>query len=64
MIGDEPDLADIAARFPAWEAWRGIEGLMHGRIKGAAPPVIVTGDDVQDLDDEIVRWEGQHEGES
>ena len=61
MTGEEPTLADVGARFPAWEAWRGIDGMFHARIRGATPPVMVRGESPQDLMDEIARWEGLHE---
>jgi hypothetical protein len=61
MTGEEPAIESIAAEFPRWEPWRGIDGLFHARIKGATPPVMVRGEDVQDLIWEIERWEGNHD---
>jgi len=61
MTGDDPTLADVDARFPHWEVWRGIDGLFHGRIKGATPPVLVRGESPDDLADQIVRWERLHD---
>ncbi len=61
MTGDQPTLADVAQRWPRWEAWQGINLLWHARIKGATPPVMVHGEEVQDLMDEIQRREGQHD---
>jgi hypothetical protein len=61
MRSDEPELVDVGARFPAWEAWRGISGLFHARMKGRTPPVIVTGESAEDLMGQIVRWEGLHD---
>lgn len=60
MNGEEPTLADIASRFPRWEAWQGIDLLWHARIKGATPPVMVHGEDVRDLMDAIQGWEELH----
>ena len=60
MTHQAPELSGLADRFPRWEAWRGIDGFFHARIKGATPPVMVRGEDVQDLVDEIMRWEGRH----
>lgn len=60
MTHEEPELAGLAARFPRWEAWQGIDRLWHARIRGATPPVMVHGEDIQDLGDQIVRWEGAH----
>jgi hypothetical protein len=50
---DEVTQAQIAAEFPLWETWDGIDGLRHARIVGATPPVIVRGDDWTDLLDQI-----------
>jgi hypothetical protein len=61
MTGDDPTLADVGARFPRWEVWRGIDGLFHARIKGATPPVLVRGESPDDLGDQIARWERLHE---
>ncbi len=49
----------ILAEFPGWSIWQGIEGLWHARIKGATPPVIVTGEDLTDLRDQIRGYEGR-----
>ena len=45
----------LADEYPDWEPWLGIDSLWHARIKGATPPVIVTGEDLADLRDEIRR---------
>jgi hypothetical protein len=52
----------IAAEFPAWEAWQGIDRLWHARIRGATPPVMVHGEDLVDLRDQIIRYQGRYEG--
>jgi len=61
----------IAEEFPGWEAWQGIDRLWHARIRGsgssirdqrseaspgATPPVMVHGEDLLDLRDQIKRW--------
>jgi hypothetical protein len=60
MDGRDVDRADSAAglagEFPGWEAWQGIDRLWHARIRGAIPPVMVHGDDLVDLRDEIIRY--------
>jgi len=50
------DEAQIADEFPDWEAWQGIEGLWHARIRGATPPVMIHGEDVVDLRDQIIEY--------
>jgi hypothetical protein len=49
------DAAGLAGEFPGWEAWQGIDRLWHARIRGAIPPVMVHGDDLVDLRDQILR---------
>jgi hypothetical protein len=51
---DGPTVESIADEFPDWEPWQGIEGLWHARIRGATPPVMVTGEDLMDLRDQII----------
>jgi len=48
------DAAQIAGEFPGWEAWQGIDRLWHARIRGATPPVMVHGEDLVDLRDQII----------
>jgi hypothetical protein len=50
----------ITAEFPAWEAWQGIDWLWHARIRGATPPVMVHGEDLVDLRDQIIGYQGRH----
>jgi hypothetical protein len=59
-FSEHPD--QIAAEFPAWEAWQGIDRLWHARIRGATPPVMVHGEDLVDLRDQIIRHQGRYEG--
>jgi hypothetical protein len=51
----EPTEQSLAAEFPAWECWQGIDRLWHARIRGATPPVMVHGEDLMDLRDQILR---------
>jgi hypothetical protein len=61
MTTDDITAESIAEEFPGWEAWQGIEGLWHARIKGATPPVMVHGQDLADLRDEVKRKLSQME---
>ena len=47
-------VAEIAAEFPGWEAWQGIDRLWHARLRGATPPVMVHGEDLIDVRDQII----------
>jgi hypothetical protein len=50
------DAAQIAGEFPGWEAWQGIDRMWHARVRGATPPVMVHGEDLVDLRDQIIRY--------
>ena len=56
--------AEIAEEFPGWEAWQGIDRLWHARICGATPPVMVHGEDVVDLRDQIIVYLRRAEAEA
>jgi hypothetical protein len=45
----------IEAEFPGWETWQGVDRLWHARIRGATPPVMVHGEDLVDLRDQVKR---------
>ena len=49
----EPDLDDVRAMFPHWEVWQGIAGLVYARKSLTSPPVVIRGEDPQDLIDQI-----------
>ena len=51
----------LATEFPAWEAWQGIDLLWHARIRGAVLPVMVHGEDLADLRDQIRACIGRQE---
>ena len=57
------DEAQIAREFPGWEAWQGVDRLWHARIRGATPPVMVHGEDLVDLRDQIIRHQRRAEEE-
>jgi hypothetical protein len=54
-LNGEPTPGSIAKEFPEWECWQGFGSLWNARIKGATPPVMVWGEDLMDLHDQIVR---------
>jgi hypothetical protein len=47
--------ASIEAEFPGWETFRGVDRRWHARIRGADMLVMVHGDDLEGLREEIVR---------
>jgi hypothetical protein len=54
LMDTDNDAAQIAGEFPGWEAWQGVDRLWHARIRGATPPVMVHGEDLVDLRDQII----------
>jgi hypothetical protein len=32
--------APLRGQFPRWEAWRGVGGLLYGRLRKSSPPVV------------------------
>jgi hypothetical protein len=55
------DASDIATEFPGWEAWQGMNRLWHARIRGATPPVMVHGENLTEVRDQIIayQWRSQ-----
>jgi hypothetical protein len=57
-----PDpLAALRGRFPGWQAWRGVSGLLYARRLRTSPPVIVRATTADDLAAKITEHErGKH----
>ena len=60
--GHDLDLSreELERQFPRWHMWKGIAGLWYASRRGSSPPVVVRGEDLVDLRDEIRRWTGTH----
>ena len=60
--GHDLDLSreELERQFPRWHMWKGISGLWYASRRGSSPPVVVRGEDLVDLRDEIRRWTGTH----
>ena len=54
--GADP-LAALRGRFPGWEAWRGVSGLLYARRLRTSPPVIVRAATADDLAAKITEHE-------
>jgi len=54
---DVPNWWPHAAEFPHWHVWRGVGGLMYARRPRTSPPVVVRGEDTEDLRAEMRRAE-------
>ena len=52
----EVTLADISREFTRWHCWEGIAGMLYASRRNCSPPVVVRGEDPQDLRDAIRRW--------
>ena len=61
MTDDLISQESIAAEFPGWQPFRGVDRRWHARLRGADIPVMVHGDDLVDLREEIVRKVSQME---
>jgi hypothetical protein len=48
-----------AAEFPYWHVWRGVCGLLYARRPRTSPPIVVRGENVVDLRDQIRPAEGK-----
>ena len=55
MGGSAPGWWPYAAELPYWHVWRGVSGLLYARRLNSSPPVVVRGEDVVDLRDQIRR---------
>jgi hypothetical protein len=50
-------LAALRGRFPGWQAWRGVSGLLYARRLRTSPPVIVRATTADDLAAKITEHE-------
>ena len=50
-------LAVIEAEHPGWEAWISLDGQWHARIRNAIPPVMVHGNDADEVTGQITARE-------
>jgi len=52
-------LAAIRGRFPGWECWRGVSGLLYGRRRMSSPPVVFRGYTADSLAEQIREYEAR-----
>jgi len=58
--GPDP-LAALRGKFPGWQAWRGISGLLYARRLRTSPPVIIRAATAGELATKITEHErGNH----
>jgi hypothetical protein len=53
MSAVEPTLDEVHTTFPDWDVWKGISGLWYAQRRLGNTPVIVRGEDLTDLCDQI-----------
>ena len=51
---------ELERQLPRWHMWKGIAGLWYASRRNCSPPVVVRGEDLRRLCDEIRRWLGTH----
>jgi len=52
-----PDWWPYAAEFPHWHIWRSVGELTYARRRRTSPPVVVHGEDTEDLRAQMRRAE-------
>lgn len=57
---EKDEAAAIAAEFPGWEAWCGLNRLWHARRLGSTPPQMVHGNNPADIREQIRLWTVEH----
>ncbi|HYB86888.1 MAG TPA: hypothetical protein VEC76_08570 [Streptosporangiaceae bacterium] len=55
---DTDSLAALRSRFPGWQVWRGVSGLLYARRLRTSPPVVVRAVTPDDLAAKITKYEG------
>ena len=53
-------VSDLEAEFPEWDAWRGVNNLWYVRKTMSTAPVIMSGESLTDLRDQIIVWVRNH----
>lgn len=56
MTGTPQQAGDIETEFPGWEAFRGVNLLWYARLLLSSPPVVLRGESLTDLRDQIIGW--------
>jgi hypothetical protein len=55
-------IAEIESEYPTWQVWEGVNQMFYARLIKSSPPVVITGEDLLDLRDQIRGWIGRHTG--
>jgi hypothetical protein len=50
-------LAPLYGKFPGWEAWVGVAGLLYARRRQSTPPVVFRAATVEELAAKITEYE-------
>jgi hypothetical protein len=50
-------LASLYGKFPAWEAWVGVGGIIYARRRKSSPPVVFRAATAEELAAKIRAWD-------
>ena len=53
-------VSDLEAEFPGWHAWLGVNNLWYVRKTMSSAPVVMRGESLTDLRDQIIVWLRNH----
>lgn len=53
-------LAPLYGKFPHWEAWIGIGGLLYARRRKSSPPIVFRAVTAEELAAKITEYEDAH----
>ncbi len=53
MTDDVPGWWPYSAQYPSWQVWRDVDRLYYARLDAITPPLVVRGEDAEDLRDQI-----------
>jgi hypothetical protein len=51
----DPSVASLEDQFPGWHAWRGVNGMLYGQLRGS-PPVTFCEENSTELRARIASW--------
>jgi hypothetical protein len=50
-------LAPLYGKFPGWECWVGVGGILYARRRKSSPPVVFRAATADELASKITEWE-------
>ena len=55
-------LAPLYGRFPGWECWTGVGGMLYARLRRSTPPVVFRAPTADELAAKITQFEAARRG--